>query len=250
MYARVGFFGIKGGVGKSTISIYVAMKLAKKYKVIYIDKDYMGWPSYKIGLKGPGYHRALYENLDESAYFFENGNISAFKFLGSPVTDKEIHRKLGKDHMEKYIKILERRKFDFAIIDYGGNQDPTEDISYEENEAFSIVYPGVPRYGIGVSDPFQDDIIKTVTYSQEMTSKIGGTQLAIAINMVPPLPDEMEYARMLASSIEKKTDFKFFVIPFIDRLFRYSNFNQKFREDLSIKELDGIVDLVEKLSQN
>ncbi|PVU77575.1 hypothetical protein DDW13_00500, partial [Acidianus hospitalis] len=52
---RISVLGVKGGVGKSTISLNLGRFLAKNSKkVLLVDRDVLGFASYLTGIRGKG----------------------------------------------------------------------------------------------------------------------------------------------------------------------------------------------------
>ncbi|BCU66731.1 hypothetical protein HS7_01680 [Sulfolobales archaeon HS-7] len=210
---RVGFVGVKGGTGKTTISLYIAMKLAGENKVLFIDKDLLGWGSKLLGFRGMGYCKTKGEAISE--FYKQYDNLGVLKFFG----DISSYFKCDKYFDEaKLIEIY--KKYDYFIVDYGEPYLIRHNISAKEIEFFKSEI-GTRIGTVSVSDPFPPDVKENVNMMNELSKELNSDKVAFVINLVPPLPDELELAREQASEIGDWCKCKTFVIPFLEELFWY-----------------------------
>lgn len=204
--------GIKGGIGKTTFSLYFAKKLASMgKKVLYIDYDYLSFGSLILGHKGIGLVREVEKGLP--LYSNSLAHISGFYIL-KLFTDPLDLNKINLVGNKIYIAIEKITDLDieYIILDasVGLMQD---DIIVASLEKIELVEKGL----------FLSDIASL--NSAIKYSKLWGNlrYKALAINMVPPLPEEIFESKNTARELYSLNIFDTVsVIPFDEKLYNYN----------------------------
>ncbi|EZQ10713.1 MULTISPECIES: AAA family ATPase [Acidianus] len=189
---RLSVQGIKGGTGKSTISLLLASKLAQnELKVLVIDADRLSYLSNLAKIKGNGI--LVDEDSRENIYDMPigAGNITLIK-LGSA----------DKGNWNAYKKFLSENQFDHYIVDSSGLiRDKLE----EEAKAFhSVVKEKETK--VYVSTPGS---LNNINFSIGRIEKPSW----LIINMVP-----LGYT---TNSIDKLNFERILTIPFIEELISF-----------------------------
>ncbi len=241
---RISIVGVKGGSGKSTISLLLSKALSEiGEKVLLVDRDPLGWASRILGLKGNGLVRSIIEGEEHGNYYLEKkcngGKIAVIKFYGDGprfFTDVSIIHKnpiLSNKIEELYGQILKKR-FDFYVVDNPTLVDFDDEIVKHELSIFLKNNPKDEILRIYVTDPSEPSIKATMDYIKKLESQNNvGEGYGVIINLVPPYPEELEKSRRDLKEILEETKLDTgFVLPFIENLFQ---FNSKM-EDLEIPE--------------
>ena len=249
---RITVYGVKGGIGKSTICLTLGKTLARKgKKVLIIDRDPLGWSSNVIGIKDKGLINSIIDNI--SANFFksvkvENGYLDVIKFYGDPsrvFNDSYIltrNREAKKKFEEIYSNILHTNKYDFYIVDNFAMVNYNDDIVFHEREVFYRILPNIESYRIYVSDHSATTLKNTENYIEKIEKSTNiGKPLGLTVNMVPPYPKDLEDIRIEVEKILQRKKLGIgIIIPFIEKLFGFSG---------TLNELD-IPNQIDKLSDN
>ncbi|AWR93606.1 ParA family protein [Acidianus brierleyi] len=249
---RITVYGVKGGIGKSTICLTLGKTLARKgKKVLIIDRDPLGWSSNVIGIKDKGLINSIIDNI--SANFFksvkiENGYLDVIKFYGDPsrvFNDSYIltrNREAKKKFEEIYSNILHTNKYDFYIVDNFAMVNYNNDIVFHEREVFYRILPNIESYRIYVSDHSATTLKNTENYIEKIEKSTNiGKPLGLTVNMVPPYPKDLEDIRIEVEKILQRKKLGIgIIIPFIEKLFGFSG---------TLNELD-IPNQIDKLSDN
>ncbi len=249
---RITVYGVKGGIGKSTVCLTLGKTLARKGKrVLLIDRDPLSWGSNVIGIKDKGLINSIIDNI--SSNFFrsakvENGFLDVIKFYGDPsrvFNDAQIlsrNKEAKKRFEEIYSNILRSNKYDFYIVDNFAMVNYNDDIIFHEREVFYKVLPNMESYRIYVSDHSATTLRNTENYIEriEKTTNIG-KPLGLTVNMVPPYPKDLEDIRIEVEKILQKKKLGIgIIIPFIEKLFGFSG---------TLNDLE-IPSQIDKLSDN
>lgn len=226
MTYRIGFVGIKGGCGKTTISLNVALHLSDKYRVLYVDKDYLGRGSMLMGFKGEGFYRAITSGKGRNEYIYNVGNLTIFKLFSDPLRYYKLTNIAPTiENFYQELKAIYSVDYDIVIVDYGFPFSLGNPGNIQELEIFKEVRPDVKIDTVGVTDI--TNLEDTVYYMKQLTKEIDTEIAKIVINMIPALPDEIDYALKEGRRIEEIYGISTFVIPFDDELYTYSSINPK-----------------------
>ncbi len=249
---RITVYGVKGGIGKSTICLTLGKALAKKgKKVLVIDRDPLGWSSNIIGVKDKGLINSIIDGY--SSNFFKSvkigdGYLDVIKFYGDPSRvfgdaailgrDKEVRKRLE----EVYSRLLINNKYDFYIVDNFAMINYNDSIVFYEREVFNKTLPAIDLFRLYISDHSITTLKNTEKYIEIIEKEANiGKPLGLVVNMVPPYPKELEDIRIEVERIlqNKKLGIGV-IIPFIEKLFGFSG---------TLNELDTPTQ-IDKLADN
>ncbi len=245
---RVPIAGVKGGVGKTTLALYSALSLSRKYKVLLFDKDPLSFSSHVLGFDAPGFILSLYKkDLDEKNYFKSFGKLDVFKYFSDPLMDRDLFYKVYKtQEYERILADLFRGDYNIILVDYGVVYDMFDEFTSYDYIIFRK-YASELNYKdnvVGVTDPNVENIASTVKYVRLLVdSKIVDGALAIVINMVPM--EEKESLKVIEAEIEnikKYLGSEVLIIPFLNDLFSFAFIEGGFKE---VKEAEQLVRLIE-----
>jgi pilus assembly protein CpaE len=127
----ISIFGVKGGVGATSLSVYLGLQLADqcKKKVLLIDHHYqLGHIALFLGIKDPQYHfDELIRNAEKLDTNLLNGFVvnhnSGLHVLASPDRLKA-DQPASRSQIEQIFDFL-RREYDFVIVDSSFNYSET-----------------------------------------------------------------------------------------------------------------------------
>lgn len=230
---RISVHGSKGGVGKSTISLSLAKELALDGKnVLLIDRDVLGYASFILGVKGPGLLAKIVEGTDSSPVKeirIGNGILTVLKLFGDGTRFKNdiaiIHSdpSLKEKLKQNYKEILNKRVYDFAVVDNLPLVTPSDYAVKHELSTFLEVFPNSTIARVFVSDPSKYCIINTANYIRtvEGSPEVVGFPWSFVINMFPPRRETGEYVNNLRDLVKQLGLKSGVIIPFVDSLFQF-----------------------------
>ncbi|QGA53853.1 AAA family ATPase [Sulfolobus sp. E5-1-F] len=243
MKIRVGFIGLKGGVGKTTIALNSALYLSKRYKVLYIDKDLLSMGSLILGFNGLGFHKAIIEGLGKEQYEYKvNDNLTLFKLYSDPVNERELHNKvkeMGERAERAYVDVVSKG-YDVIIIDYGRIFRTNDPLVYDEYEMFKKNFSDYLIGGVGITDPVKNDITDAVEYFLDTINRLKTKPLAFVINMVPQIGDIQKEIDQLVREISEVVKCDIITIPFNEELVQYNKLGE-------FGEMQKVGKLIEKI---
>jgi len=186
---RLSIVGAKGGVGKSTLSYYLALEFSKSKKVLIVSIDGSRTLSEIFNVNG-----SLLDNTD---FYYEKGNLSflSFSHIGKDVSIDSIER--------IYLQYIADK--DIVIVDNPVHLGKDVILEYS---AFSRI--GKRRnYVLGVSSPQSFVITATKNFLKEYSSALSSNfnEIGIVINFFKG--DKID---------EFKAYTRIFTIPFIKEL--------------------------------
>lgn len=241
---RISIIGVKGGSGKSTISLLLSKALSEMgEKVLLVDRDPLGWTSRILGLEGDGLVKSIIDGKEYGEFYmtkkYNNGEIAVIKFYGEGprfFTDVSIIHKnpvLSNKVEELYSQIL-KNNFDFYVVDNPSLVDFNDEIVRHELSIFLKNFPNDKILRIYVTDPSEPSIKATIDYIKKIESQNNvGNGYGLIINLVPPYPEELDKSkRDLKEALEETKLNTGFVLPFIENLFQFTGK----MEDLEIPE--------------
>ncbi|WP_338598710.1 AAA family ATPase [Sulfolobus tengchongensis] len=227
MKLRIGIIGLKGGIGKTTIALHTAFYLSKKYKVLYIDKDFLSMGSLILGFNGKGFHKAIADDLGKEEYEYKvNDNLTIFKIYGEPNTEKtfyDIAKFKGEEKIRSAYLDVVRRNYDVIIVDYGVVFSLKDPIVYDEYELFVNNFSEYVISGIGVTSAEMENITSAISYFTRLRTEIAFKPLAFVINMVPQEPEAQKKLGEIASKLRGEIDCEVLLIPFKEEYLQYKN---------------------------
>ncbi|MGC9106009.1 MAG: P-loop NTPase [Thermoprotei archaeon] len=145
---RLSVVGVKGGVGKSTVSLIMALRLASSSKrVLLIDRDIIGWVSYLAGVRSKGLLAKVVDGEEDywnsvATLNFGEGKLTILKLYGDGdrlyEDTEKIHSEPGlrTKFKEVYGSILSSDSFDYFIVDNLSGVSANSPLITHELEAF------------------------------------------------------------------------------------------------------------------
>ncbi|BDC18488.1 AAA family ATPase [Acidianus sp. HS-5] len=247
---RISVLGIKGGVGKSTISLSLGMFLARNSKkVLLIDRDILGFASYLSGIRGKGLLSKVID--DEEDYWnclaslsFGDGKLTIIKLFGDGYRLDEDLEKVHSNNLlrEKFSKLyksfLTADDYDYFIVDNPQGVLTNNPLVMHELEVFYSVINDIENLRVYVTNYSINTIATTIKYAKsvEKDIKYRGFPLAFIVNLVPSNLDDLENAKTYAIKGQEEIGAKFsVVIPIYPDLL---NFARPINEIPEIKEIN------------
>jgi len=205
--------GVKGGIGKTTFSIYFAKHLSSLgKKVLYIDCDYLSFGSLILGHKNIGLVREIENRLPPLSRSLEY--ISSFyvlKLFTDPLDSSKIYR-LEEKIYNAFEKIKDDLDIEYIILDSTVGLMP-DDIIIKSLEKLSILEKGVYLTDIG-------SLNATIRYAK-MWSNL--QYKALVVNMIPPIPEELSEAISIVKNVYSYNMFNTIaIVPFDEELYNYN----------------------------
>ncbi|BFH72092.1 ParA family protein [Sulfurisphaera javensis] len=206
---RISVLGIKGGVGKSTVSLLLSVELASHgYKVLLIDRDITGTLSRILGIKSKGLLSKISSMENEINETYKKiqvgtGSITIFKFGGDNIETEKATKIIieNKDLREKFIQaykqVLLSDNFNCVIIDNQPLIGFDTEIAKTEREVYESVFKDDVKYRIYITTFPKEILQKSLDYLIEVegVSRYKGISnpLAFIINKVKE--DEVNEAK-------------------------------------------------------
>ncbi|QKQ99015.1 ParA family protein [Metallosphaera tengchongensis] len=250
---RISIHGAKGGVGKTTISITLALILAERGgKVVLLDRDNIGFASRISGIEDKGLVKSIVEKSESDPTLtvkVGKGRVTVIKMLGDgPRYEQYIQEILRDDSLKrafnlKYSQILRSTEFDYFVVDNPSMLQFQDSIVKLDLDVFLSLYPNVEIKRVYVSDSSTLSIWQTVKYAKlaEEGFRIGSA-LGLVVNMVPPMMEEAK-EREVREALEKIDIPVGVITPFYDPLFQY---NGELTEFPILPQLRSVPNLLER----
>ncbi|MCY0859823.1 MAG: ParA family protein [Sulfolobaceae archaeon] len=220
--------GLKGGIGKTTIAIYLSFGLKKK--VLYVDYDYTSFGSLLLGHNDIGLVDELTSNIKPfSRSLKEFQNITVLKVFGDP-----FNIKIPENANSVLSELIKGLSQEFIIIDSNVNLTPNDEIFKRLDEVSD------ESFGLFITDPLTLNATTKFAMNWKLSWK------ALVLNMIPPLPDEINEAINLLEKVRSQFDHfdAFVAVPFDEKLY---NYKPDPKINVSNKQLDLLINaLLEK----
>ncbi|ARM74777.1 tyrosine-protein kinase family protein [Acidianus manzaensis] len=255
---RITVLGIKGGVGKSTISLMIGKELASRgKKVLIVDRDIIGFSSSVFNISSAGLLTKVvsgennFENCIKKIYINE-GLLANLKLFGDGERTYEDldyihkHQDLKEKFSSLYKEFISKDEYEYFIIDNPPNILLNSEIAKHEVENFYSIYTNAKSLRMYVSNFSENVINTTVKYMNDVenNSTVPGYPFSFIINMVPSLEDSINKAREKLDKIVKTSLVRFgLIIPL------YPSLNTQNYGVTDLPEINEIKNLVELLLQ-
>ncbi|MGC8496623.1 MAG: tyrosine-protein kinase family protein [Thermoplasmata archaeon] len=232
---RINLLSVKGGVGKSTLTMALAKALALKNKnVLLIDRDLTGYLSSMMGIEGKGLLERFMDNIDYVSDIYkeikvENSIIGILKLYGG-LSEKDVLKFMSvtETELEKleiiYKYFLLNRSFDYYILDNAPYITNESIIVKNETKLFRDIFPDMENVRVYVSNFSMSSVNTTEQYAIKVESEYKiGKALGVIINMVPSIPNELDRAREVAEKLCSRINARIsIVIPVLESLINFT----------------------------
>ncbi|BBD73824.1 hypothetical protein HS1genome_2213 [Sulfodiicoccus acidiphilus] len=244
---RILLGGIKGGVGKTTLTLLLGRSLARRgRKVLIVDRDLIGWASKVLGVTNDeGLLNSVLEGRTDGYYastHIGKGKLGVVRFYPVSHTFKtSVDFVLRKPELmeavsKAYGELLLDEGYDLFIVDNPPNVLPSDPVVKLEVQAF-YKWTKADVAHLYVSDPTQFGIEAVVRYAEYVQSDpelIPPVHRGLVVNMVRPLPDEEAMAQRKAlEACERIMADLCGTIPFDDSLFDYGDRSEEYPEEVN-----------------
>ncbi|BBD72366.1 hypothetical protein HS1genome_0755 [Sulfodiicoccus acidiphilus] len=219
MEVQVEIFSSKGGVGKSSVALALSYALAESGNyVLLIDKDINGYVSRIVGIRGPGLAALIAGDGEPTMAItrrkMNTGNLTVVQLFGDFPTFVRLLPKLHHDpsiglKIDRFIdQVLE--DFDFVLGDNPPNITALDEVSVHVPSYTRHVRDGKAT-NVYVTDYTEQSMESVQNYALHLQSIMGG-DVALVVNMIPPLPDEVYLALERARSLKKQLNSKYMAL--------------------------------------
>ncbi|QXJ31590.1 ParA family protein [Saccharolobus shibatae] len=209
--------GVKGGIGKTTFSLYFAKRLSLMgKKVMYIDHDYFSFGSLILGHNDLGLLEEIERNLTIFSRSLKNiDNLYVLKLFSDPLNVNKNYSLLS-NKMQEVLNSILKRELDYIILDSSVGTLPDNDIVIALLEELEI-----EKKGVFLSDMLS--INSTIKYAKLWENNI--KYKVLAINMVPPIPESLSEATKIANEVYNNYNELFnavIVVEFDEKMYNYN----------------------------
>ncbi|QCO31053.1 hypothetical protein DFR88_11605 [Metallosphaera sedula] len=225
---RFSVMSIKGGVGKSTISILLSIELNRLGKrLILVDMDLSGYTSFLAGIREPGIFSSIVDGtLNRVESYRDIENIRIIKLAGDgPRTKLDVSKIRSNStfltqFQKAYLSAISI-PHDYSIIDNFPLSSSMDEESRLEREIYTNVRNDI-CYSILVTDSSDFDLNETLVYSTYLRKNNDPcVPFALVTNMIPSSRKQALEKRIIELMNRINTHIGI-LIPFIDDLFEYN----------------------------
>ncbi|BBL47450.1 AAA family ATPase [Metallosphaera sedula] len=235
---RIPVLSVKGGIGKSTISVLLAKELALRgEKVIILDRDQLGFISSLAGIESKGMIASVVdgESCECHAHIkIGKGQVHIIKFYGDgPRLESDLNvikndEKLTRELTESYTLMLKSIEHSYMILDNPALSLPNEIGNMLETTSYLSLYPGTRSLRVMVSDITTHHFENTLKYIEALN--LGSREIPLAnvvgqflvINMAPPGWNYRVELPNLVTEVKRGKFLGAYILPFSDDLFQFS----------------------------
>jgi len=209
--------GVKGGIGKTTFSLYFAKRLSLMgKKVMYIDHDYFSFGSLILGHNDLGLLEEIERNLPIFSRSLKNiDNLYVLKLFSNPLNINKNYSLLS-NKIPQVLNSILKREVDYIILDSSVGILPDNDIVMALLEELEI-----EKEGVFLSDMLS--VNSTIKYAKLWENNI--KYKVLVINMVPPIPENLSEAIKIANEVYNNYNELFnaaIVVQFDEKMYNYN----------------------------
>ncbi|MCH4815362.1 MAG: ParA family protein [Saccharolobus sp.] len=209
--------GVKGGIGKTTFSLYFAKRLSLMgKKVMYIDHDYFSFGSLILGHNDLGLLEEIERNLPIFSRSLKNiDNLYILKLFSDPLNVNKNYSLLS-NKIPQVLNSILKRELDYIILDSSVGILPDNDIVIALLEELET-----EKKEVFLSDMLS--INSTIKYAKLWENNI--KYKVLAINMVPPIPESLSEATKIANEVYNNYNELFnavIVVEFDEKMYNYN----------------------------
>lgn len=214
---KVYVLGVKGGIGKTTFSLYFAKRLSLMGKnVMYIDHDYFSFGSLILGHNDLGLLEEIERNLPIFSRSLKNiDNLYVLKLFSNPLNINKNYSLLS-NKIQQVLNSILKREVDYIILDSSVGILPDNDIVMALLEELEI-----EKEGVFLSDMLS--VNSTIKYAKLWENNI--KYKVLVINMVPPIPENLSEAIKIANEVYNNYNELFnaaIVVQFDEKMYNYN----------------------------
>ncbi|ACP37023.1 ParA family protein [Saccharolobus islandicus] len=209
--------GVKGGIGKTTFSLYFAKRLSLMgKKVMYIDHDYFSFGCLILGHNDLGLLEEIERNLPIFSRSLKNiDNLYILKLFSNPLNINKNYSLLS-NKIPQVLNSILKREVDYIILDSSVGILPDNDIVMALLEELEI-----EKEGVFLSDMLS--VNSTIKYAKLWENNI--KYKVLVINMVPPIPENLSEAIKIANEVYNNYKELFnaaIVVQFDEKMYNYN----------------------------
>ncbi|ACP34285.1 conserved hypothetical protein [Sulfolobus islandicus L.S.2.15] len=209
--------GVKGGIGKTTFSLYFAKRLSLMgKKVMYIDHDYFSFGCLILGHNDLGLLEEIERNLPIFSRSLKNiDNLYVLKLFSNPLNINKNYPLLS-NKIPQVLNSILKREVDYIILDSSVGILPDNDIVMALLEELEI-----EKEGVFLSDMLS--VNSTIKYAKLWENNI--KYKVLVINMVPPIPENLSEAIKIANEVYNNYNELFnaaIVVQFDEKMYNYN----------------------------
>lgn len=209
--------GVKGGIGKTTFSLYFAKRLSLMgKKVMYIDHDYFSFGCLILGHNDLRLLEEIERNLPIFSRSLKNiDNLYVLKLFSNPLNINKNYSLLS-NKIPQVLNSILKREVDYIILDSSVDILPDNDIVMALLEELEI-----EKEGVFLSDMLS--VNSTIKYAKLWENNI--KYKVLVINMVPPIPENLSEAIKIANEVYNNYNELFnaaIVVQFDEKMYNYN----------------------------
>jgi len=209
--------GVKGGIGKTTFSLYFAKRLSLMgKKVMYIDHDYFSFGCLILGHNDLGLLEEIERNLPIFSRSLKNiDNLYVLKLFSNPLNINKNYSLLS-NKIPQVLNSILKREVDYIILDSSVGILPDNDIVMALLEELEI-----EKEGVFLSDMLS--VNSTIKYAKLWENNI--KYKVLVINMVPSIPENLSEAIKIANEVYNNYNELFnaaIVVQFDEKMYNYN----------------------------